>query len=680
MESERTRGKVLVISSEPDFVQAAGRLLEGDFNVVQSSSEPDAWTKARQERPEAIVLGYLEPRGASYRLHQRLRAGWITKHIPLVVVDVQHPGQAGHAWTAEEAMQMEAEDYLAVDLSQAPPDDSAVLAMLRSAGLREALGSKLRGKANLFKEAILDPSVFCVTWEQIPGRGAFEFQQEKLIENVVRAAEGGKIHAISVTDNPGGNPALSTEMLCAQIKKTPMEPLVHLACRDKNRNEIESMLYGVATEGVRNVLILSGDAPAAEAFGGMPKPVFDLDPVNTLRLVEAMNQGLAHNVAGKSVTLAPTDFFAGACVSPFKKLEAELMTQYAKLRKKILSGARFIITQVGYDMRKLDELLQWLTVNGFSIPVMANVYVLPYGAARTMNANGVPGSVVTDKLLADVEREKDSPDKGKAARLTRAAKQYAIAKGLKCAGAHIGGHGLTYEQVESIIDQGEELAKDWQALLPEFDYPQKDGFYFFKKDERTGLNSREPAERKSRTRVPMIYRFSRLAHATLFNEKGLLFRMLRPFAARMDGAPRTKRFFTWMEHQSKVALFGCMNCGDCALFDVAYVCPMSQCPKQQRNGPCGGSYNGWCEVYPNERQCIWVQAYNRLKPFGEEGKLSEHIVPPCNWKLWETSSWLNFYLGRDHTALRLGIKAPTKRRQRRAAKAAEPLPAGQQPG
>jgi methylenetetrahydrofolate reductase (NADPH) len=26
--------------------------------------------------------------------------------------------------------------------------------------------------------------------------------------------------------------------------------------------------------------------------------------------------------------------------------------------------------------------------------------------------------------------------------------------------------------------------------------------------------------------------------------------------------------------------------------------------------------------------------------------------------LWQTSSWLNFYLGRDHTAKRLGIKPP----------------------
>jgi methylenetetrahydrofolate reductase (NADPH) len=102
-----------------------------------------------------------------------------------------------------------------------------------------------------------------------------------------------------------------------------------------------------------------------------------------------------------------------------------------------------------------------------------------------------------------------------------------------------------------------------------------------------------------------------------------------------------------------------MNCGDCALFDVGYLCPMSQCPKNQRNGPCGGSFEGWCEVYPGERKCVWVKAYQRLKAMKKESEIGENLVPPCNWELWETSSWLNFYLGRDHLATKAGIERKT---------------------
>ena len=40
------------------------------------------------------------------------------------------------------------------------------------------------------------------------------------------------------------------------------------------------------------------------------------------------------------------------------------------------------------------------------------------------------------------------------------------------------------------------------------------------------------------------------------------------------------------------------------------------CAKNQRNGPCGGTRDGLCEVYDTE--CIWSQAYERLKAYGEE--------------------------------------------------------------
>jgi methylenetetrahydrofolate reductase (NADPH) len=77
---------------------------------------------------------------------------------------------------------------------------------------------------------------------------------------------------------------------------------------------------------------------------------------------------------------------------------------------------------------------------------------------------------------------------------------------------------------------------------------------------------------------------------------------------------------------------------------------MSQCAKFQRNGPCGGSDNGWCEVYPDEKKCIWVRAYERLKEQRQEGFTDAPVVPPCDWQLWQSSSWLNYFLERDHSS------------------------------
>ena len=469
MDEMKKQRKVLVVGSIPDFHLLVGKSLEDQFDVVYASSENEGLSKARTERVEVLLLGYLEPRGSSFRLHKKLREGWITKHIPQLVVDVHFPGQPEKAWNSEEAMQMDAEDYLSIE----PGDVTSLAQSMKALKLTEKIDVKLGEKANPLKEAILNPDTFCVTWEQIPGRGAFEMQQELVFENVAKAANLGEVHAISITDNPGGNPAISTEMLCAEIKRVGTEPLVHLACRDKNRSEIESMLYGLAAGGVRNILALSGDYPSTEGFEGRPKPVFDVDPVNGVRLIERMNAGLEHHVMGKKVTLAPTDFYAGVCVSPFKQLESEQMAQYYKLKKKIEAGAKFIITQVGYDARKFHEVVQWLRINHYDIPALANIYILPYGAGKLMNANKIPGCVVTDKLVAELAEESKAADKGKSGRLLRAAKLYAITKGMGYAGAHIGGHGITSDMVEFIIQKGEELSKDWESRWRNLTIPRR---------------------------------------------------------------------------------------------------------------------------------------------------------------------------------------------------------------
>ena len=660
MKKHKEPEKLLVISSLPNLSEMVTESIENSFEIINASNENEGLEKARIEHPGIIILGYIEPQGTTFELHRKLREGWITKHIPLLVVDLVSQDPSKRALSLDEGLQIEADEYISLP----DKDSQASVSKLTEPiiRLKEKLDIRLREKANTVKEAILDPETFCVTWEQVAGKGAFEMQQEEIIENARRAAKSGIIHAISVTDNPGGNPAISTEILCTEIRKLGIEPLVHLAFRDKNRNVCESMLYGLAALGVRNLLMLTGDYPSSGGFQGRAKPVFDMDSIHGLQLVEMTNSGMEQELMGRKKKIAPTDFFAGACISPFKQSEAELLGQYYKLKKKIEAGAKFIIPQLGYDARKFHEILQWLKVNGYNIPVLINIYVLPYGAAKIMNANQIPGAIVTDKLVAEIAEEIKSEDKGRSARLLRAAKMYALSKGMGFAGAHIGGHGLTYEMVKYIIEKGEELSQNWQELVPEFDYPQKDGFYFFEKDSETDLNIDVPAKKTAKASHPLIYEFSRLAHVTLFNPNSIIFKAFSPIAKFLDSRHSLNSAFASFEHINKVALFGCMNCGDCSLFDIAFVCPMSQCPKNQRNGPCGGSYEGWCEVYPNEKKCIWVQAYERLKGIKEEDTIGEYITPPCNWELFGTSSWFNFYLGRDHTAKRLNIRPPEEKR------------------
>ncbi len=105
------------------------------------------------------------------------------------------------------------------------------------------------------------------------------------------------------------------------------------------------------------------------------------------------------------------------------------------------------------------------------------------------------------------------------------------------------------------------------------------------------------------------------------------------------------RAFTLGERLVKHGLFACRMCGQCALPVTAYACPMT-CPKQLRNGPCGGvGVDGSCEVYPGMR-CVWLIAYERAD---EEGRVSDlrRLQRPIDQRKWGQSSWVNYWLGED---------------------------------
>jgi len=650
MKTANQTRNILVISNEPDLAAITVKAAEGAAAVACASGETEGLAKARELRPDVIVLGPMQSPELVPRLYRELREGWISHHASLLVIE-RDSGGSMYRILSDESLITGAGRQASLKSSAAPLKSADQLLL----ELREIIDAKLEERENRFKKAMLDPDKFCLVWEQIPGPGAFEIRQEVALENARRAARSRLACAISITDNPGGNPAIATDVLCAEIRKAGIEPLVHIAFRDRSRNQAESLLFQLAALEINNVLILTGDYPSNLGFTGRSKPVFDLDSVNGLRLVAEMNRGMERDILRKPVRLAPTNFFAGVAFSPFKQTEAEVMGQFYKMEKKIAAGADFVITQVGYDARKLHEFLTWLKTRGHSVPALASVYVLSYSVAKAMHENNIPGCVVTEKLLSRIAAESANSDKGKQARLERAAKMFAIVKGMGYKGAYISGQGLPFESVEYIVSKGNELAANWMDLLPEFEFPQEKSFYFFERDAKTGLNSNVPAPRTQPAARPPTFLLSRFVHTLIFEPKSPFFRPVRRLMQAIDSRRPAYRLFHWLERWSKSALYGCEDCGDCALFDVAYLCPVSQCPKDQRNAPCGGSFHGWCEVYPGEKLCVWVRAYRRLKSQHREDEIGKHIIPPCNWELHQTSSWINYFLGRDHSSKLRGI-------------------------
>lgn len=112
-------------------------------------------------------------------------------------------------------------------------------------------------------------------------------------------------------------------------------------------------------------------------------------------------------------------------------------------------------------------------------------------------------------------------------------------------------------------------------------------------------------------------------------------------------SPRlAERLMVRGEEVAKGLLFNCQMCGQCVLHSTGMTCPMN-CPKNLRNGPCGGvRQNGHCEVIP-EMPCVWAQAWERSARMALYGAEIRQIQPPLNRMLQDTSAWINQLDGVD---------------------------------
>lgn len=452
-------------------------------------------------------------------------------------------------------------------------------------------------------------------------------REAQVLDVAGRLAGLPEVVAGSITSYAGGAIGHDPIRVGTAARARGLTPNIHLTCVSQDRRGLRKTLEDLHALGIENVFALTGDYPQG-SDPGQPPPVFDLDSVQLVRMIADMRR-------------AGMPFHISVAVSPFKYVEADCVYQYLKLEKKIAAGADLAITQVGWDARKLRELTRYLDERGVRTPVLGNVYVLGKRPAERMAGGQPPGCWVSPALLAAVREESAARDGGRRARLERAARTVAVLRGLGYAGAYIGGtHDA--EEVGWIIRRGAELAPQWEELAAELSYGAPHGFYLYEAPRRPGGGAAAPSSPTSaHPFVPRI--LDTLGRLFPVRRDTALRRMLTRFFAWADRRPPVARALGRAELLVKKPLFGCQACGNCVLGDLEYVCPQT-CPKQMRNGPCGGTSLGRCEVL--DRPCIWVGVYERARATGRVDDLRGYIPPPDR-SLQGTSSWINYFLARD---------------------------------
>ena len=105
------------------------------------------------------------------------------------------------------------------------------------------------------------------------------------------------------------------------------------------------------------------------------------------------------------------------------------------------------------------------------------------------------------------------------------------------------------------------------------------------------------------------------------------------------GYERLERPVAAVERNVKGLLFDCRMCGQCILSSTGMSCPMN-CPKNLRNGPCGGvRANGHCEVRP-QMKCVWVAAVAGSERIEGGRAALQQVQFALDHRLQGRSSWL----------------------------------------
>jgi methylenetetrahydrofolate reductase (NADPH) len=422
------------------------------------------------------------------------------------------------------------------------------------------------------REKLEQASRFLIGTELVSVRGGMgERSAVKARDLANRLVECPDVDWISITDNAGGNPQLAPTALGKPILYAGKEVVIHLTCKDLNRNALESEAWLLHSEGFNNILAMTGDYPVA-GNGGTAKPVFDIDSVGLISMLSQMNHGLDPNEGrsgGRRARFERTNFLVGAVTTNFKLREGEVMPQYFKLAAKIASGASFIINQIGFDARKMSELHAYQAAHGLGgTPLIGNVYLLGLRVAQLFHEGRIPGVVVTEELRDLCAKQAASPDGGRAFFTEFAAKQIAIYRGLGFRGAYLGGvHD--FDVIRRILDVERGFAPDdWRQFVREIRFSRPGEFYYYAEDAATGLadpKTRAPAPSAPSRHAGLAYRFSKWTHGVMFTPGTTLSRWGAKACAKSADPKQGPGPLRLLEHLGKAAMFRCQDCGDCSL-------------------------------------------------------------------------------------------------------------------
>ena len=382
--------------------------------------------------------------------------------------------------------------------------------------------------------------------------------------------------------------------------------IIYLSGRESSLQESADTANFCISNGFANLVAVSGNTYPGESLKENRSRVFS-DSVHILESLKAKDK---------------YPFFSGCTVNPFKYSPETSFPQYLKLMKKLQQGANFVVTQLGWDMLKLQELRWYLSYRGQHFPTIARLALLSPELLEKIHRGKLPGVQFSANFQTILESElKYSHNQFEAAQWRRLELQAAGCHLLGYSGIQIVGLNspdrikLAAERIKVAIAEFSSF-KEWSQEYTEYlartemaPYPYK--FYLFK-----DLFSKAHLETSpSMSTVPPM---------KLSNREKLSYKLKKFMFPRADKQISESHYF------AKKVFASCKECARCRLPRTFYVCP-ELCPKGLANGPCGGTrLNGTCES--SSMKCIYNEIMHLSNWCGKVHKIEETLIAPVERK------------------------------------------------
>ncbi|RLF37380.1 MAG: methylenetetrahydrofolate reductase [Thermoplasmata archaeon] len=260
----------------------------------------------------------------------------------------------------------------------------------------------MKYKSNL--ERVLVENNFAVTAEVGPPKGA-DADKVRVKGEILK----GYADAFNVTDNQTAVVRLSSLAGSVILLNMGLEPIMQVACRDRNRIAIQSDVLGAASLGIRNILFITGDH---QSFGNHPgaKGVYDLDSIQLIKVVKDMRDNGVFQSGDKIVAGKP-DVFIGGVANPFAE---PYEFRVDRLEMKINAGVDFIQTQSVFNLERFNIWMDEVRGRGLDkrVHILAGVTPLKSLKMTERMKFHVPGVDVPDDVYFRMKKAEDPQIEG----------------------------------------------------------------------------------------------------------------------------------------------------------------------------------------------------------------------------------------------------------------------------